>query len=460
MSLARRRRSREAVLVLALLALLAAPGGAQTPPAASPTDLVGPLLGSRFTLPNGIVVLVAERPALPIVSMRVALGAGAVLDPPDKPGLANLTALLLDRGTQRRTALEIDRAIEFVGGSLDTEGGRDASTAALAVLRRDLDLGLDLLADVLLRPVFPEAEVERKRDEVRASIRESEQDPETVAGRLLRRLAFPRHPYGAPVAGTEESLGRITRDDVVGFYRASYRPETTIIALAGAVTLVDARAAIRARFGAWTAAGPGVTPPGPAPIGTPARTETVQREITQASVYLGQATVGRSHPDYYPLLIASHILGGGSASRLYTRVREERGLAYSVFADYITGRLGGLLLAGFQSENARVREVLTLVREDLEQLGRQKLADDELSKAKAHLVGSFPLRTITNPEVALLLLAIEQYGLGLDYPTRHRRAIERVTADDILRAVRTHWDPSLMSLAVVGNLREAGLATP
>lgn len=452
--------------LLLLLAGLAGPAAGQAPapapaPAAPvPAALEGPPLGVRFALPNGLVVLVAERPALPIVVVRVALGAGAVLDPPDKAGLANLTALLLTRGTQTRTGPEIDRAIEFVGGSLDTEGGRDFGGGGVSVLRRDLGLGLDLLADVLLRPTFPPAEFDRKREDVRAEVRRSEEDPGSVAGRLYRRLVFPGHPYAVPVAGTEESLGRVTRDDVAAFYAATYRPDTTIVAVVGDVTVAEVRALLTARFGAWTAPAASLSAPGFVSLGTPSRTETVQRDLTQATVFLGQATVSRPHPDYYPLVVASHILGGGSSSRLYAHVREERGLAYSVFAQYSPGRYGGMFLAGFQSENARVREVLVLVREELVRLRRERVTDEELARAKAYLVGSFPLRMDTNAEVAGLLLGIEQFGLGLDYPTRYRRAIEAVTADDILRAARAHWDPDLMSLAIVANLREAGLGTP
>jgi len=438
-----------------LLVVLAPAGSqwAQTPAAAPP-------LAERLTLPNGLVVLVAERHGLPIVTVRVSVGAGAVLDPADKPGLANLTALALLLGTPTRSAFEIDRAIEFVGGSLDAEGGRDWSEMALSVLRKDLGLGLDVLADVLLRPAFPADDVERKRGEVRASVRRSEEDPETVAARLFRRLIFPGHPYSNPVAGTEESLGRITRDDVAAFYRTAYRPETTVVAVVGDVTVGEVRDALTARLGGWRSPEPPPSAPGMATLGAPARTEMVQRDLTQATVFIGQATITRPHPDHYPLVVASQVLGGGSSSRLYSRVREERGLAYSVYAQYGPARSGGMLLVGFQSENARVREVLTLVREELVRLRREPVSDEELARAKAYLVGSFPLRMDTNAELSTLLLAVERFELGLDYPARYRRAVQAVTVEDVLRAVRAHWDPDLMSLAIVANLRDAGLSTP
>ncbi|HEV8673921.1 MAG TPA: pitrilysin family protein [Methylomirabilota bacterium] len=442
-------------VALGLLPWLALPAAGQ-----SPGSVWDRPLGVRFVLPNGVVVLVAERPALPIVIVRVAVGAGAILDPPDKPGLANLTVQLISRGTRTRTGPEIDRAIEFVGGSLSAEGGRDVGTLSVSVLRHDFGLGLDLLTDVLRRPTFPADEFDRKREEIRAAVRRSEEDPESVAGRLFRALIFPGHPYAAPIPGTEESLGRITRDDVAAFYAAAYRPRTTVVAVVGDVTIAEVRAALTARLGGWPAAPAGRTPPGLVALGTPARTEMVQRDLTQATVLLGQATVTWPHPDYYPLVVAAHLLGGGSSSRLYVRVREERGLAYSVYADYSPTRYGGMMLVGFQSENPRLREVLALVRAELVRLRQERVSDEEVARARAYLVGSFPLRMDTNAEVAALLIGIEQFGLGLDYPARYRRAIEAVTADDVLRAVRAQWDPDLMSLAVVANLRAAGLASP
>ncbi|HSE95001.1 MAG TPA: pitrilysin family protein, partial [Methylomirabilota bacterium] len=420
----------------------------------------GPALGVRFALPNGIVVLVAERPTLPIVSVRMAVDAGSVFDPPDRAGLANLTALLLARGTEGRTGPEIDRAIEFVGGSLEGEGGRDASTVALDVLRRDLSLGLDLLADVVTRPTFPPGEFDRTLEEVRAQVRQEAEDPGAVAGRLFRRLAFPGHPYRQSVTGTETSLQAISRDDVQAFYRQAYRPDGTVVAVVGAVTAGEVRAELQARLGTWGVTGAGPLPPGPAPVGTPAETELAGRDLTQATVLLGQATIARTHPDYYPLAVASHLLGGGSSARLYLRVREERGLAYSIYAQFAAGRYGGLFRVEFQSANPRVREVLALVREELVRLRRERVSDEELARAKAYLVGSLPLRMDTSRGLAALLLGIEQFGLGLDFPPRYRQAIEAVTPDDLLRAVRTHWDPDRMSLVVVADLREAGLTTP
>lgn len=446
------------VAVTAAVAALAVPARPQTlPPSAT---AAAPAAWVRFALPKGIVVLVAERPGIPIVIARASIEAGATLDPPEKAGVANLTALLLTRGSAARSALEVDRAIEFVGGSLEGEGGRDSSEVVLSVLRKDLALGLDLLAEALLRPAFPEAEFERKRDEVLASVRRSEEDPGTVAARLLRRVVFGEHPYGRPATGTEASLRAITRDDVVAFHRTAYRPERTIVAVAGDVTAAVVRTELEARLGTWSVATPSPPTPGPPALGQPARTEAVQRSLTQATILLGQATVPRGHPDFYPLLVASQVLGGGSSSRLYARVREERGLAYNVYAQYAPARLAGYFLVELQSQNVRIREALAVVREELVRLRRERVPEEELARARSYLVGSFPLRMDTAADVSDLLVAIERFDLGLDYPARFRRAVSAVTADDVLQAVRTHWDPDGMSLVLVGNLREAGISSP
>jgi zinc protease len=290
-------------------------------------------------------------------------------------------------------------------------------------------------------------------------VRRGEEDPGTVAARALRRLVFPGHPYGWPVTGDETSLGAITRDDVVAFHRAAYRPERTIVAVAGDVTAAAVRAEIGARLGAWAVAAAAPADPGPPRLGLPSRTETLQRSVTQATIMLGQATVTRGHPDHYPLLVAGQVLGGGATSRLYTRVREERGLAYSVFAHYAPARLAGLFLLELQCENARVREALAVVREELVRLRRERVSEEELARARSYLAGSLPLRMGTAGDVTDLLVAIERFDLGLDYPARFRHAISAVTAEDVLRAVRAHWDPDAMSLALVGNLREAGIVS-
>ena len=403
-------------------------------------------------LPNGAVLLVAERPAIPIVLLRVYLPAGSAFDPPDAPGLANLTAELLTRGTAQRSGPALDEAIEFVGGSLEASAGRDGATLSLSVLKKDLGLGLDLLAEVLTQPAFPADELARKAKEIQAALRRSEESPESVAARVLGEILYAGYPYGHPVPGTIESVGKLTREQVVAFYRAHYRPEGAILVAAGDVKTDDIRGEIMRRLAAWQPAGGAPPRPRQAPAASSPLTRTVKRELTQTTVLLGRPAVGHGHPDYYPLVVASYVLGGGSASRLYTRVREEQGLAYDVSTHLAVGRYGATLLISLQTRTEGVAEASRLVREEMGRMGKELVLDAELTKAKAYLIGSFPLRMDTTSKMAGLLQSVEEYGLGLYYPARYRRAIEKVTAADVQRVARRYLDPSSYSSVTVGNL--------
>jgi zinc protease len=431
--------------LLALALVLLTPSIATPAPAAP--------IAHREVLPNGIVLLVAERPSVPIVAVRVFMRAGATLDPADKGGLANLTGALLTRGTARHSGPQIDDAIEFVGGRLEAGAGRDGLAASVAVLKRNLPLGLDLLAEVVLSPAFPEAELRRRVAQIQAAIKRSEEDPNTVAARALARAVFAGHPYGAPVEGTSESVGKLTRDDVVAFYRTHARPDTAIVAVVGDVTVAEARRDVLARFGGWTAP-PAPPLPGPVPVPAPApRAEVIRKDLTQATIMLGRQAIRQVDPDYFALAVAAYVLGGGSASRLYARVRDEGGLAYSVYAYVSPARHGASLVVGAQTRVGEVPRVLDILRDELARMARDPVGDDELRLARDYLVGSFPLRLDTTAKVADFVVAIEQQGLGLDYADRYRAGIARVTVADVQRVAARFLGPDTFSRVVVGTTK-------
>ena len=429
-----------AALVVVTILVLAA---AASPAGAAP-------IAHREVLPNGIVLLVAERPDVPIVAVRVFLKAGSVFDPADKGGLANLTGTLLTRGTAKRSGAQLDDAIEFVGGSLEAGAGRDGLNVSLSVLKRDLGLGLELLAEVVTSPTFPESELTRKIAQIQAAIKRSEEDPNTVAARALSRLVYPNHPYGKPVEGTIESVGKLTRDDVVGFHRDHVRPDTTIIAVVGAVSVDEARRQVLARLGAW--ARPSSPPPavGPAIASGQTRSETITRDLTQATIMLGRQVIRQIDPDYFPLGVASYVLGGGSASRLYARVRDEGGLAYSVYSYVSPARYGATFVVGAQTRVGEVSKVGDILKEELTRMGGGAVTDDELKLAKDYLIGSFPLRLDTTAKMADFIVAIEEQGLGLDYADRYKANVARVTAADVQRVAARFMASDSFNRVVVG----------
>jgi zinc protease len=431
------------LLALSLVALLVC---AAAPAAAAP-------IAHREILPNGIVLLVAERPGVPIVAVRVFTRAGSAFEPPGRAGLANLTGVLLTRGTAKHTGPQIDETIEFVGGSLEAGASRDGLTASLAVLKRDAGLGLDLLSAVVLSPTFPEAELTRKVQQIQAGIKRSEEDPNTVAARALSRLVFANHPYASPVEGTIESVGKLTRDDVVAFYRGHVRPDSTIIAVVGDVTVAEARREIQARFGAWARpsrpAPPAPSPAAPAPV----KSETIAKDLTQATIMLGRQAIRQVDPDYFPLAVASYVLGGGSASRLYGRVRDEGGLAYAVYSYVSPARYGASFTVSAQTRVGEVPRVGDILREELARMIREHVTDDELRLAKEYLIGSFPLRLDTTAKVADFVVAIEEQGLGLDYADRYKASIAKVTAADVQRVAGRFFGPDTFNRVVVGTVK-------
>ncbi len=406
-------------------------------------------LAQREVLPNGVVLLVSERRALPIVAVNAYVRAGGVLDPPGAGGLAHLTASLLTRGTARRSGAEIDRAIESVGGSLGSGGGRDGASVSLGVLARDLPLGLDLLAEALTEPTFPEDEVKRKIGDVQAALQSAESDPETVAGRALAPLLYPGHPYARPASGTVASVGGLDRDQVARFHRVHYRPDVTIVSVVGDVSAAEVRAGLAARLGGWR---PPATVRPITPVAAPTAPPEVRlltRELTQTTVYLGRPAIRQADPDYPALVVAAYVLGGGSTSRLYTHVREERGLAYSVGASVGAARHGAAVIVSLQTRNQSADEAVRLVRETMRRMGEAEVSAAELDLAKAYLVGSYALRTDTTSKVAGLIASLEELGLSLDYPERYRQRIAAVTAADVRRAAARYLDPDSYSLVMV-----------
>jgi zinc protease len=407
-------------------------------------------LAHREVLAQGAVLLVAERPTIPIVVVRLYVPAGSAFDPPDTPGLANLTADLLTRGTVKRTGPELDRAIEFVGGSLEGDASRDGATISLSVLKKDLGLGLDLLAEVLLQPTFPRAELKRRSEDIAGAIVRAEQDPSTVASRVMAELLYPGHPYSRPVPGTAESVRRITREQVTAFHRDHYRPDGAVISVVGDVTVDEIRRALMSRLGGWTAPR-GARPDIPmAPSTPPVEQRSIKRALTQATVSLGRPGIRQDHPDYFRLVVANYILGGGSASRLYNRVREERGLAYSVYSFPSPARHGPAYFVGLQTRLDAVDEAVGLVKAEMSRMGREAVTARELELAKSYLIGSYPFRTDTSGKVAGLLISIEESQLGLDWPDRFKAGIARVTAAEVERVAATYMNPATFSSVVVG----------
>lgn len=412
-------------------------------------------LGQREVLPNGMVLLTSDRPAVPIVTLSLLMPAGAVLDPPDKPGVANLVATLMTQGTTTRTAPQISEAIEFLGGSLSVDAGQETMSISLSVLSKDLDAGLDLMADVLLNPVFAPDEIQRKIREVVAGIKRSQEDPGTVSWQAFMALVYGAHPFGRPIEGTEASVPTITREDLVRFHREHLRPNKAILAVVGDVRLAELKSRLQARLGSWQPGGPALTPP-PPPMPLPRRVvKTIQRQVTQANINFGYVGITRNNPDYYAVQVMNYLLGGGFGSYLTAKIREENGWAYDVGSYVGAGKIAGEFSVSMQTQNEVAEQAIEAALEQIRRIREQPVSEQHLKDAKAYLTGSFPLRLDTSTKLVGMLSSIEFYGLGLDYVDRYPTLINAVTAVDVQRVAQRYLDPEHYALAVVADLARA-----
>ncbi len=412
-------------------------------------------LGTRTVLDNNATLLVAERPGLPMVVMNMILKTGAAVDPPGKQGLANLTAELLTRGTVSYSAQALAEEFDFLGTSLSVEAGNDATTISMTTLTKNLDRSWALLAEVILSPTFPQDEFERIRKEIEGRLQSNQENPGWIAGKAFKEHLYPQHPYGRLISGQAETLARMTPADIKQFHATYYRPNNTIIAVAGEITQDQIISLLASHFADWKAAAlPDFS--WPDPPARQAQQVNLNKEVTQANIMIGHAGIARSHPDYYAALVMNHILGGGGfGSRLMDRIREEQGYAYSVGSYFSARKHPGPFTVVLQTKNESAGQAIAETLAVIRHFREEGASAEEVEAAKAYLINSFPLRLISNADVAGMLPLLEFYALGLDYPDRYPDIIGSVTLEQVRAAAKQHLHPDQFLQVVVADLEKA-----
>jgi zinc protease len=415
-------------------------------------------LTGKTVLSNGLTLIVSERDQLPTIHLQVLIRAGSTLDPPHQLGLSNLTAELLTQGTTQRDATQINREIESVGGSLSASGEPDYAALSLSILKKDLPRGLSILSDILLNPLFAPLEIERKVSEFKARLKRMDEDPRQVAQLAFSKKLFGTHPYAHPTEGSAAALSSITREDIIRFYKAYYRPNNAFIVIVGQISLEEGIRLLEPLFKAWTPS-PVVRPALSQPPNLTGRViDKIDRPITQANIIWGHLGIARSNPDFYALQVMNYILGGGGfVSRLVDNIRDNLGLTYGIYSVFDAREYPGSFQIAVETKNQNANQTLSEILKELRHFLEKGISPTELSEAKAYLTGSFPLRMDTNAKMVRLLAALELYGLGLDFPEKYPKLINQVTAEDVLRVSRTYLKPENFLLVVVGNQKEIGL---
>jgi zinc protease len=411
----------------------------------------------RAVLPNGLVVVTSEEHALPFVTFKLLVHAGARRDPSGQGGLASLTARALLFGSQKQSMASINEQLDFMGASLSSDAGMDYVALSFRVLKKDLANGFKLFAEVLTEPAFPAEEVKNEVTRTLAAIRASEDRPGEVAEKAFLKTLYGAGPYGRPVIGTKESVETLTVDGLRQFYRSYYDPNNSVMVIVGDIGEHSLKETILQQLSAWQKHAVPVSTVEIRPESAK-KTVTIDRPLTQANLILGHEGITRDNPDFYAVTVMNYILGGGGlTSRLMREIREKRGLAYSVSSHFNAGRYQGLFEIVLQTKNASARDSVQLAVAETSRIQTQLVSEKELDGAKKYLIGSFPLRLITQDGIAAFLMQVEYQGLGFDYAERYPALIQAVTAEDVLRVAKAYLHPEAYILVAVANVKEAGL---
>src|SRR5215831_8342546 len=411
-------------------------------------------------LNNGMKVLLVENPSLPTVSLNASVLTGARYDPESKAGVAIMASRLLDEGTETRTSLEIADAIESVGGAIETDGSFERTMATASILNKDVDLGLELLSDLLICPAFPQEYVDKEIERTLAEITSAQDRPQVVAGWAFNEMVYQEHPLHRPSHGYPSTVENITRADLIDYHRTYFVPNNVLLSIVGEFRVADILPKIDEAFGRWQSK-PVSFPTYPSPIRqTGKRVKFITMPAQQLNIYLGHLGIARTNPDYYALQVLDTILGGGAGftAHIPHRLRDELGLAYTTFASITMtagldpGRFVSFIGTSPENMKLAINELLNEIRRIIE----EPVTAQELQDAKDFLSGSFVFAFESSPQIARFLVHAQVYGLGFDYIQKYPEYVRTVTVNDVSRVARKYLDSENYTLVVVGPVAEDG----
>ncbi|MGB5441681.1 MAG: pitrilysin family protein [Gammaproteobacteria bacterium] len=400
---------------------------------------------------NGARVYFVPAPELPIVDVGITFAAGSARDD-GKPGVAQMTSMLLDKGAAGLSADEIAIRAEALGAKLSTGSARDMGWLTLRSLADPAHLqpALAIFRDVLSKPDFKKKDFKRERERLLVSLRRGEQSPSTIAGYQFYYATFGEHPYAARPEGTEESLTKLVPKDLRAYHDRYYVARNAVVTIVGDL---DRKAAgtLAAELLSGLPAGARATPVPPVPLLEKASEKQIFHPSSQTHVRMGAPLVRRGDPDYFPLYVGNHILGGGGlVSRLFKEVREDRGLSYGVSSAFSPMEQAGPYTLSLQTKNTQVDEAIAVLRQTLQTFIEEGPTDAEVVAAKKNITGGFPLRIESNTSIREYVNMIAFYDLPLDYLETFNDKVTAVTREQIMDAFKRRVQPDRMATVIVG----------
>ncbi|HEY3814423.1 MAG TPA: pitrilysin family protein [Caulobacteraceae bacterium] len=407
----------------------------------------------QTTLANGVHVIVAPLHGVPLVSAELTVDAGAASDPQHLPGVADMASTLMTKGTTTRSAEEIARQIESLGGEIGAGSSYDGSTLSLIIKRDEVEPAMAIFADVARNPVFAPDELDRARQQTLAGLQVAMGDPTRLGDMVAGRALYGAAPYGEPSSGTQESVAKLSHDDVARFHAQWWRPDQATLVLAGDLTPEQGFALAEHLFGDWKPA-PGAAPKAPDPVGPIAAPRIVVVDLPhsgQAAVIVSRLAIARDDPRFYQALVADTVLGGGYSGRLNEEIRIKRGLSYGANSRIDFRRAPGPLVASTSTKNESATQVVDLVVAEMKKLGQTQPGDAELTARKAAVVGNFNSAVETTESTASLLSRFELYHVDLGEIGRYADRVKAVTPQQVEAIGAELFDPSKAQIVVVGD---------
>ena len=411
----------------------------------------------RHNLPSGLTILIETLPYVRSVALGYYLRSGSAVESEEHGGASHFLEHLVFKATKRRTTAEIAQVIDILGGDVDAFTGKEYTSFYAHVLDEQVDTALDLLTDIVTSPRFKAEDIESERSVILEEIKMVEDTPDDLVHEIFVTSFWPDHPLGRPILGTEETVNRLAREQIVAHYSETFHPRNLIFCASGNIRLeqvlpflerhfpVDDREPIRRE---WTA---------PSPKQHVILRE--KRELEQVHLCLGTRGFPQQGDERYAAAIFNTILGGGMSSRLFQKIREKEGLVYSVLS-YHNGYLHG----GYEAVYAacapkNLKRVLALTLDEMRRIKGEGATADELSSAKLHLKGSI-LLSLESTVSRMSGIARQEYYFGRQFTADEIIAqIDAVTLEDIQRVAQTIVDPGSLSLTLLGNLKAPGIST-
>ena len=403
----------------------------------------------RVISPGGIEAWLVQDKTVPLIAVDFAFRGGAIQDPADKAGLANMVAALLDEGAGELDAKTFHERLEAKAIQLGFSTSRDNFRGSLRTLTEHRVEAFELLRLSLTAPRFEAAEVERIRGQVIARLTRETTSPNEIAGKRWWSTAFPTHPYGRPVNGTLETVPRIDSADLKAYVGRVLARDNLKVAVVGDIDAASVGAFLDSVFGALPAKAD-LALVDAARLEGLGRRIVIDLDVPQAVVTFGGPGIPRKDPDFMAAYIVNHILGGGSfSSRLYLEVREKRGLAYSVHSSLVWLDHAAMLMGGTGTRAERAGETIEVIEQEFRRLAESGPTEDELQRSQSYLKGSYALGFDTSAKIAGQLVQIQLDNLGIDYINRRSAMIDAVTIDDVRRVAKRLLDSGLL-VTVVG----------